>query len=384
MSLRIRRGTDAQRSGVTFDMGEIVWTTDGRQLWVGDGLQQGGFPVVGANITGYGLVYDPVTRRIDVAGLTTNDIAEGSNNKYFSALLARNAAASLFDNPDATHNNISFTYDDTLGVVNATVTLDGIGITELVDDTTPELGGNLSLNQFDITGAGNIDITGGITISGTVEANIVTVLGTSEEVVTIDGDRIFSESGILRLGELNSSVTVSISSTDLSVPVLITESLTEGLQVSGHNVRAKRADDDSVDPGDFLYGITSEGWTGTSYQTSSVIAPMVDPFGTVTATAVPGMIAFVLFPENDFNQAKLVSINRNGFISVGHGIAYDAKAAVDINGLLKLEPQGTAPATPAVGMIAVANRTGWDPASVGSGNPYPVFYDGSAWIKLTP
>jgi len=41
MSLRIRRGTNAERQGITFDLGEIVWTTDTQQLWVGDGVTQG-------------------------------------------------------------------------------------------------------------------------------------------------------------------------------------------------------------------------------------------------------------------------------------------------------------------------------------------------------
>ena len=39
---------------------------------------------------------------------------------------------------------------------------------DLVDDTTPQLGGNLDLNNFDITGTGDIDITGGLTTTGNV------------------------------------------------------------------------------------------------------------------------------------------------------------------------------------------------------------------------
>jgi len=37
---------------------------------------------------------------------------------------------------------------------------------ELVDDTTPQLGGDLDLNNSDITGTGNINITGSITVDG--------------------------------------------------------------------------------------------------------------------------------------------------------------------------------------------------------------------------
>jgi hypothetical protein len=42
------------------------------------------------------------------------------------------------------------------------------GITELASDTTPELGGNLDLDGFEITGIGDIDITGTISSTGAI------------------------------------------------------------------------------------------------------------------------------------------------------------------------------------------------------------------------
>jgi hypothetical protein len=50
--------------------------------------------------------------------------------------------------------------------------------------------------------------------------------------------------------------------------------------------------------------------------------------------------------------------------------------------VLILTTSSVAPASPVVGMFAVADRVTWDPASKGSGNAYPVFYDGSAWNAL--
>jgi hypothetical protein len=166
MSLRIRRGTETQRTGVTFDSGELVYTTDTKQLWIGDGITTGGTPLVGLNITGYGLTFNASSKKIEVAGLTADDITNGVNNKFFSTDLAQDAAAALFS--AGTHTNISFQYDDTLNKINATVTLDGIGLTDIVNDTSPQLGGNLDLNEFDITGPGNISNTGTITTSGNI------------------------------------------------------------------------------------------------------------------------------------------------------------------------------------------------------------------------
>ena len=38
--------------------------------------------------------------------------------------------------------------------------------TDVVGDTSPQLGGNLDLNNSDITGTGNINISGNATLSG--------------------------------------------------------------------------------------------------------------------------------------------------------------------------------------------------------------------------
>jgi hypothetical protein len=52
----------------------------------------------------------------------------------------------------------------------------------VVDDTTPQLGGNLDLNSKDVTGTGNINTTGNLTVSGMLTgASIVgTITGTTQ------------------------------------------------------------------------------------------------------------------------------------------------------------------------------------------------------------
>lgn len=283
MSLRIRRGTEAQRSGITFDMGEIVWTTDAQQLWVGDGLTQGGFPVVGTNITGYGLLYDPVNHKIEVAGLTADDIANGVNNKFFATELAQDAAASLF--VTGTHSNISFVYDDELGKINATVELDGIGLTDIAFDTSPQLGGDLDLNQHDVTGIGNINIDGNIT------GNVVTAGS-----VVLQNDSI-------TLSEINSLVSATVSFgnpvTNLSevanysrVVSLISTTVDGGLAASGaFENRTSRGTTESpvaCQVGDYIGGVSMLAYNGTDYQSLGVIISQLD---TVTGTAPnPGKV----------------------------------------------------------------------------------------------
>ena len=49
---------------------------------------------------------------------------------------------------------------------------------------------------------------------------------------------------------------------------------------------------------------------------------------------------------------------------------------------LNLTPLDSAPSNAVAGMIACADYTNWDPASSATARPYPVFYDGVAWVAL--
>ena len=85
MALKLRRGTNAQRLGITFAEGELVYITDSKKLYIGDGASQGG------------------------------NLVSGMNN--------------------------------------------------LLEDQTPQLGGNLDLNGNNIIGTGNVNITGSLTVT---------------------------------------------------------------------------------------------------------------------------------------------------------------------------------------------------------------------------
>ena len=65
-----------------------------------------------------------------------------------------------------------------------TVDLDGRYLEIVVEDTTPQLGGNLDLNSSDITGTGDINITGSGTLTGdlTVDTNTLYVDSTNNQV----------------------------------------------------------------------------------------------------------------------------------------------------------------------------------------------------------
>ncbi len=49
----MRRGVEAQRASVTPDAGELLFTTDNKQLFVGDGATAGGLLVGGGSAVGF-------------------------------------------------------------------------------------------------------------------------------------------------------------------------------------------------------------------------------------------------------------------------------------------------------------------------------------------
>ena len=137
MALQIRRGPTTDRNGKTFAEGELVFDTTEKALYIGDGST--------------------------VGGKSASTYTDGQATDAAGALL--NGAT----------GNVDFTYNAQTNALTANVTLDGIGLLNVVEDTTPQLGGDLSLNGSDITGTGDINITGSVTatsFSGPLTGNV--------------------------------------------------------------------------------------------------------------------------------------------------------------------------------------------------------------------
>jgi hypothetical protein len=168
MSLRLRRGTNAQRVGITFDLGEPIWVTNTNKMYVGDNVTAGGVSII-KEYAGTGLQYNATTDTLELANFVVNsdDVEEGNNNLYFTPGRAQNAAAALFT--AGTHTNISYIYDDVAHAINSTVTIGaetvqdliaplftgGIhsGITFTYDDNNNRLNAAVTINPEDIQDA---------------------------------------------------------------------------------------------------------------------------------------------------------------------------------------------------------------------------------------
>jgi len=95
-----------------------------------------------------------------------------------------------------------------------------------------------------------------------------------------------------------------------------------------------------------------------------------------------------------YNGQGSATINANTELGLGEESTSTTSGAVTIVGglgvngnafignILSLTVTTSTPTTATVGMFAVADVTNWDPAGKTTGNPYPVFFDGSVWNAL--
>ena len=298
MSLRIRRGTDAQRTGKTFELGELVYTTDDQQLWVGDGVTAGGVAVVGATIAGYGLTFNNSTNRIEVSGITTDDVSQGINNKYFSTELAVDAVGAALVAGNLTNVGITFTYSQTqddAGRINATVDPSAfvdLGLTDIVNDTTPQLGGSLDINSFNITGTGDVSIIGDITATGgTITADAYGTVNAKKLLLTDN-----TSSGIINAGlVLTTNVGPSNGDSWFSIKTHHNEASPAAVAANFTRSRGTSTAQTTLIDGDAIFALTFGGMTTDGEAVAGAIGCEVT--GTPSDGILPGK--FVIATVDD-------------------------------------------------------------------------------------
>ena len=97
-------------------------------------------------------------------------------------------SAAVLDTQIVGGTDITVSQPDSAGAF--TVSYSGTaGIADILEDTTPQLGGNLDLNSNDIDGTGNIDITGNVVAQSAINAQTGTtytlVLSDASKLVTL-------------------------------------------------------------------------------------------------------------------------------------------------------------------------------------------------------
>ena len=188
MSLRIRRGTNAERSGVTFFEGELVYTTDTKKLFVGDGSTVGGIAVDSTagsinNLTD-----------VNIAGIQTGQILQWDGSQFI-------AGDDQGDKESVTGADSTILVDAT----NSSINLDGTVKGHIIPDQNEVYNLGSTTKRFnDLFLSGTTIDLGGTTITSSggklsFSQPIVASMETSGDIDTKDNNIINTGAG----GDIN-------------------------------------------------------------------------------------------------------------------------------------------------------------------------------------
>lgn len=326
MALQVRRGLSTDRTTITPIAGELLYTTDTKNLYVGDGSTAGGNIISGAvstNLdgltdvvitgtpsTGQVLKYNGTNWINDTAGggsgtvtsvvgagtvngLTLTGTVTSTGNLTLGGTLS-NIPNNALTNSGITVNGTSISLGgsgtlsiNSLGLVsiatptpNQILKYDGanwVNTSSFVSgDSAPTLGGNLTLGGYNITGSGNVNISGNL----------------QSYDLTIFGRTITTGNGNLSLGTNNDQIPdITIKGSFFNHRGTVTGSSTLAnnmltLESSRGTINGPIA----VNVGDLLGGLSIAGWNNGDYNLKGLIVGRID---TVTGTnPKPGSIAF--------------------------------------------------------------------------------------------
>ena len=450
MSLRIRRGTDAQRQTLTFDQGEVVYTTDTKKVYVGDGITQGGVNIL-ANSAGVGVTFNGTTQAFDFStnnlGLTTSVISEGAN-KYYTTQRAQDAAASLFTSvgsptstgsvtgtitpstivlavaptnmvqgerivisgtggnglsattyyvvsvnsanvvlastlanamastpvpisslstgsitgttyaAGATDTGITFTYDSINHVMNVTAS----GVTSIVNDISPSLGGNLAIGNYNITssGTGAISIAGGITTTATTASTSTTtgalIVGGGAGVA---GN--LNVGGTVATNSISGGLNVIGVSANTTTPLSITGigdgTYTNTVFMSLRVAKGTIATPTTTAANDVLGGYNILGYNGSTYKAAAFLGATWDSTAVLT----------------DVYPASIVTLQGSGGGSIQNKAILDAAGRWNAPRLkVTSYATGSYPTSPQAGEVIFDSTT-----------KHFMGHNGTAWVAFT-
>ena len=287
MALQVRRGSNAERSGITPLDGELIYVTDTNKLYVGNGSTVGGQLVEGSGSP-------------DLAGLNDVDVIGVTNGQ----LLAYNTSAGKWSPVPASSGGV-------IEGSNYRINIVGNDSSIMVDTATLVVTANLVGDSAGVHTGNHI---GSVFADDntTMIDGINNIIGNGE--ISLDQNEILTISGVLQLGnntdgldsvDVKSDVVAVIRSEyDGSADILST------MVVAGS--RGTRSIPATLQVGDFIGNYIFSGHDGAAYTPKALILGQIDA---VTDTnLLPGKLVFALHGA-DGTYTSGVSINSRDHVA---------------------------------------------------------------------
>ena len=434
MALKIRRGTTAERGAMTGAnpaLAEPIWVTDkvningeNGTLYIGDGATSGGIevnPTISidkltdvdpslAPATGQVLAWNTSNARFEastlnltttIGALTDVDVTGVVNNK----ILKYNASTTNWEVAD--EDFASFNFDTQL----ASKSIDGLGdvSTSGADEPTPgqylvwdDTNSQWKPGDLDLANASIVNLNADLKGSVFGDDSTLLVDGISSTVrlyngvMDITADSLTSSTGNVEVSNKTESTSTVLEAYNRDEATAIRVNGLNGntsANISGFSINGYYGGFDGsgsevkITSGNYIGELSALAFdpdfdgNGTGKKVlSSLILFRSDPTEAIANDTAKGQIEFVTNAGTGTTPvAKTMLFDAKGQLAVNRT---SARSTLDVEGVMTLEPQTAAPATPVIGMIAVANKTNWDPASYSGSTPYPVFYTGAAWVAM--
>lgn len=385
MALRLRRGLEADRTDIVPKSGELLYVTDTKAIYVGDGTTSGG-TLVGELLT------DPSPQLAGNLDLNTNDIVGTGNINITGTITATGSINLGDDNADNINVGGEFTSnlipnaDSGFNLGSPSKRWSNIWVTGAVVDGHAEIDTlftSLIDNTSTVAWNPNTSTFTGDLVGDTTGYHTGDVTGS---LFAIDSSPLVDAiNGTMRAV----SITLQTVQTQLTDPLTI-QTNSQPITLKGSDIRSTVTGSNArlTQIRDYASGTPANTDTvgrntfKTIDTTNGEINRWTDEVSVVARTIVSGDPG-----EGTQNFANHLQIWNTGKVRVNTetalGVQTEPDSNFDIYGTMKLAPLDAAPTSPVEGMITVANRVDWDPASKGSGNSYPVYYDGTAWVAMT-
>lgn len=317
-TLRIKRGTKTalqSNPGYVPAEGELVYTTDTKEVFVGDGALTGGTPV----------------------SVSTQNLEDLGNVQALAAqndqiLVYNGSQWAATDNPAVDVRGNIYGDDSTLlvdainGKIVAPVETTSVTATNLVGNLTGDVTGSVTGNVV-----GNTTGTHFGNVNGSVDGDVTGSVFADNSTILVDG-----VAGVLR-GKLegtadltNLKVESNVVNSEAMQFNLVTNSQI-GPGIRGESARNSLADPQDLQPADGILDIRGYGYYSGSYTINSVIrlkTAKYETFGTQT----PGAIELsVTDGDGNFDYTKTFIMTDGGF-GFGTGNQITAGFDFDVNG----------------------------------------------------
>lgn len=382
MALRLRRGTNAERQTITPLQGELIYVTDTKKLYIGDGATQGGVLVGPFDAATFDIVNDVTPQLGGNLDLNGNSIV-GTGNININGTITATGNIGLGDNVSDEITVTGVINSDLRPAIDDTYTLGDISrqwkslwATQVNVDTTLAVGTRIA------------KLGGPIEDSSAVlwDAETDTISVNNVIAANLDGNltgSVFSDdSGTVLVDAINSTLGTGLlllTGRTIRVPdelILDTDKVSQfkyGVDGNPDNMaylnltgaRGTVEEPTSVQVGDLIGSFASAGWNGSDLETKTLITSAID---SVTGTNPrPGKF---LFSVHDFdgNYSTYASLNSRGVFE---------------NPIFKATPFANATArdaaipSPEAGMV-IFNENDDLP-----GQAKLQCYNGTTWVDLT-